>query len=489
MAEYVACYNATCQAMILRNLIKGLKIVTSIQRPIRMYCDNSAAVNFSNSYSSSGAGLYLDTKYLFVRERMEDQSVIVEYISTHDMLANPLTKDDNCNVNGSKPAACLYRQAGELTGLRNGDAVDGLDMVGKHLQRKSGKGCRSNGNGNGNGSRRSRLAHMEGSLDVTAGVDGNNVVRYSVVDRTQTGRHKTVVSGKRSEKRSGKISKSKCDSFSVKAGLSNFSSAAGGNNVLGVYGSKHDVREFAKHVKEMSLKELLDGSYKCPDSIKVKEKSTEALNGSILQSVREACSVLHLHKLTQTPKVPAVDASFNYLTNSSTNDDNKGDAVDPSACNKVESCAGAINNRANILQFPLFEPKDILDRLTLPPDKDLDVMLLDSMKPTLSLKVHNGGSLPMFPWSHVSGGHFKANLDVVKSTPSKSACQSRWVKMGKSTASLRDINATTYLQDFQSFTYNQSLVPLQTQQPQSTVKVDQEITPSGTRTTASKGCM
>ncbi|XP_076898701.1 uncharacterized protein LOC143552329 [Bidens hawaiensis] len=417
-----------------------------------------------------------------------ESAPIVTHIIRSSFL--PDNKDDNCNVNGSKPAACLYRQAGELTGFRNGDAVDDLGMMGKHLQRKSGKSCRSigNGNGNGNGSRRSRLVHMEGSLDVTEGVDGNDVVRYNVVDRTQTGRPKTVVSGKRSEKRNGKISKSKCDSFSVKAGLSSFSSAAGGNNVLGVYGSKHDVREFAKHVKEVSLKELLDGSYKCPDSVKVKEKSTKALNGSILQSVREACSVLHLHRHTRTPKVPAVDASFNYVTNSSTNDDNKGDAVDLSACNKVKSsCAGAINNRANILQFPLFEPKDMLDRLTLPPRKDLDVMLLDSMKPTSSLKVHNGGSLPTFPWSHVSGGHFKANLDVVKSTPSKSTCQGRWVKMGKSTTSLWDTNATAYLKDFQSLTYNQSLVPLQSQQPRSTVKVDQEVTPSGTRTTASKG--
>ncbi|KAK9063217.1 hypothetical protein SSX86_017087 [Deinandra increscens subsp. villosa] len=92
MAEYVACYNATCHAMLLRNLIKGLKVVNSIQRPMKIYCDNSAAVSFSNNNSSSGAGLYLDTKYLFVRERVEDQSVNVEYISTHDMLADPLTK-------------------------------------------------------------------------------------------------------------------------------------------------------------------------------------------------------------------------------------------------------------------------------------------------------------------------------------------------------------------------------------------------------------
>ncbi|VFQ73348.1 unnamed protein product [Cuscuta campestris] len=68
MAEYIALYNATCHGMLLRNLITGLKVVNSISRPLKLYCDNSAAVSFSNSNSSTGAALYLDTKYLFVRE-------------------------------------------------------------------------------------------------------------------------------------------------------------------------------------------------------------------------------------------------------------------------------------------------------------------------------------------------------------------------------------------------------------------------------------
>lgn len=92
MAEYVACYHATSHAILLKNLISGLRVVDSISRPLRLYCDNSAAVNFSNSTSSSGAGLYLDTKYLYVREKVEDKSIVIEYISTHDMLADPLTK-------------------------------------------------------------------------------------------------------------------------------------------------------------------------------------------------------------------------------------------------------------------------------------------------------------------------------------------------------------------------------------------------------------
>ena len=92
MAEYIAIYNATCHGMLLTNLITGLKTINSISRPLKLYCDNSAAVSFSNSNSSTGAGLYLDTKYLFVRERVEENNLCIEYISTKDMLADPMTK-------------------------------------------------------------------------------------------------------------------------------------------------------------------------------------------------------------------------------------------------------------------------------------------------------------------------------------------------------------------------------------------------------------
>nr|GEV46018.1 UBN2_2 domain-containing protein [Tanacetum cinerariifolium] len=86
MAEYVLVYSATCHAMFLRNLITGLKIINSISRPLKIYCDNSAA------NSSTGAGLYLDTKYLFIREIVEEHRISIEHIRTYEMLAHPLTK-------------------------------------------------------------------------------------------------------------------------------------------------------------------------------------------------------------------------------------------------------------------------------------------------------------------------------------------------------------------------------------------------------------
>lgn len=56
----------------------------------------------------------------------------------------------------------------------------------------------------------------------------------SAVEKTQTSRQKTNINGKRNDKRNGKAPKSKYDSFSVKTGLASFSSAALGNNILGM---------------------------------------------------------------------------------------------------------------------------------------------------------------------------------------------------------------------------------------------------------------
>ncbi|XP_071693769.1 uncharacterized protein [Rutidosis leptorrhynchoides] len=406
---------------------------------------------------------------------------------------------DNCNVNGSRPAfwnkmsdEAIYKQADQA--FLNQDTRSVPEA--KQPQRKSGKTARSNVIS----SRRSRVAHMEASMNVTGSVDfddlpkdlGSYSGKYNIAEK----KLKTSVSGKRSDKRNGKLSKSKCDSFSVKAGLSSFSSAAGSNNILGVYGSKHDICDFGKQVDEVSLNELLDGSYKCRNSIEEKERKTEVLNGSILSSVRDACSILHLQKPIKTQTAAGVDGAYKHnascLPNSAvsgaiTNDENEGVPENPSSSNQVEnpSCAFT-DDHANILQFPLVAPKDVLTRLALPPPKDLDLMLLDNMKPTSTSKVQNGGSLPMFPWSHVSGRDLKSNPDVVKSTPSKSSCQGRWVRIRKSTATLWEATATSYLADFQSLTYNQSLVPLVSQRAN---PIEKEIspTPSISNTSSDRG--
>jgi hypothetical protein len=39
-AEFVACFEATNQALWLRNFVSRFSLVDNIEKPLRMYCDN-----------------------------------------------------------------------------------------------------------------------------------------------------------------------------------------------------------------------------------------------------------------------------------------------------------------------------------------------------------------------------------------------------------------------------------------------------------------
>ena len=63
VVEYVACYEATCHAIWLRNFISAL--VHSIPRPLKLFCDNSATVSFSRNTRSTSRSKHIDVKFFF----------------------------------------------------------------------------------------------------------------------------------------------------------------------------------------------------------------------------------------------------------------------------------------------------------------------------------------------------------------------------------------------------------------------------------------
>jgi len=69
-AEFVACFEATVHALWLRNFVLRLGIIDSIARPLRIYCDNSAAVFFSKNDKYSKGAKHMDLKYLSVKEEV-----------------------------------------------------------------------------------------------------------------------------------------------------------------------------------------------------------------------------------------------------------------------------------------------------------------------------------------------------------------------------------------------------------------------------------
>ena len=97
-AEFVACYEASGQVTWLKKFVPGLKVVDSIEKPLKLYCDNEPAVFYAHNNKSSGAAKHIDIKFYVVKEQVQDQTICLEHIRTNKMLADPLTKGLPPNV-------------------------------------------------------------------------------------------------------------------------------------------------------------------------------------------------------------------------------------------------------------------------------------------------------------------------------------------------------------------------------------------------------
>ena len=90
--EFVSCFEATSHGVSLKIFIVGLRIVDSISRPLRIYCDNSAVVFMAKNNKSGSRSKHIDIKYLAIRERVKEKKVVIEHVSTELMIVDPLTK-------------------------------------------------------------------------------------------------------------------------------------------------------------------------------------------------------------------------------------------------------------------------------------------------------------------------------------------------------------------------------------------------------------
>ena len=75
-----------------------MKVVDSIERPLKLYCDNEPVVFYAHNNKSSGAAKHIDIKFYVVKEQVQDQINCLEHIRTNKMLADPLTKGLPPNV-------------------------------------------------------------------------------------------------------------------------------------------------------------------------------------------------------------------------------------------------------------------------------------------------------------------------------------------------------------------------------------------------------
>jgi hypothetical protein len=91
-AKFVSYFEATLHDVWLKSFIYGLKIVDSISKPLRMYCDNLVVAFMAKNNKSGSRNKHIDIKYLSIREHVEEKKAVVEHINTKLMIVDPLTK-------------------------------------------------------------------------------------------------------------------------------------------------------------------------------------------------------------------------------------------------------------------------------------------------------------------------------------------------------------------------------------------------------------
>ncbi|XP_075086049.1 secreted RxLR effector protein 161-like [Nicotiana tabacum] len=90
-AEYVALASATQEAVWLKKFLEHLLDITENTEPI-LVCDSEAAISSTKDPKFHCKTKHIDIKYNYARDMVRRKVVNVKYVSTKDILADPLTK-------------------------------------------------------------------------------------------------------------------------------------------------------------------------------------------------------------------------------------------------------------------------------------------------------------------------------------------------------------------------------------------------------------
>nr|GEY28843.1 retrotransposon protein, putative, Ty1-copia subclass [Tanacetum cinerariifolium] len=91
-AEYIAASEAAKEAVWIRKFIDELGIVPSNDYPIKMNCDNSAAIIMAKESGIQKGAIHFKRKYHYVRDCIETGKIDIVKVHTDDNLADPFTK-------------------------------------------------------------------------------------------------------------------------------------------------------------------------------------------------------------------------------------------------------------------------------------------------------------------------------------------------------------------------------------------------------------
>jgi hypothetical protein len=89
-AEYIA--SATCCTQVLWMKKTLTDIQVEYDEPIPIYCDNTSAINISKNPVMHSKMKHIPIKYHFLRERVAEKNIKVEYVGTKEQVADIFTK-------------------------------------------------------------------------------------------------------------------------------------------------------------------------------------------------------------------------------------------------------------------------------------------------------------------------------------------------------------------------------------------------------------
>nr|GEZ52219.1 retrovirus-related Pol polyprotein from transposon TNT 1-94 [Tanacetum cinerariifolium] len=90
-AEYIADSKAAMKAVWIRKFISRLGVVPTINEPIRIFCDNSTALHFTNEPGVQRRAKHYHMRYHYVHVSIAPGEIRFLTVHTDDNLADPFT--------------------------------------------------------------------------------------------------------------------------------------------------------------------------------------------------------------------------------------------------------------------------------------------------------------------------------------------------------------------------------------------------------------
>ena len=91
-AEYIAVSEAAKEAVWMKKFISELGIVSEIESPVPLYCDNTGAVAQAKEPRAHHKSKHILRCFHLVREFIERQEVCIKRVETKNNIADPFTK-------------------------------------------------------------------------------------------------------------------------------------------------------------------------------------------------------------------------------------------------------------------------------------------------------------------------------------------------------------------------------------------------------------